>query len=363
MLEYEHDFDSAIALGERAFKLLKDLSTPAIPPNYELFYVFASGSNRALNEAVKQIVAQKKQVTAEDAKKLCEAYLGNAHLDKHICEVGDKLSTEIGDILRHLDTATNCTQTFGESLEKVNEQLGRISDPQQASAVIEKIIEASQRMAENTRRLEQRLDDSREQICELRENLEAVRAESMTDALTGLANRKLFDRTLADAIENAHTSGEHLSLLMMDIDHFKRFNDTYGHLAGDGVLRLVAAAMKASVKGRDLVARYGGEEFSAILPATCDQAARTVAEQIRQAVMSKELIKKSSGESLGNVTLSIGAATLAEGEDSEQLISRADSYLYAAKRNGRNQVKCERDVPHTPPFEEPSTELTTPSAA
>jgi len=104
--------------------------------------------------------------------------------------------------------------------------------------------------------------------------------------------------------------------------------------------------MKANVKGRDLVARYGGEEFSAVLPATALANALTVAEQVRQAVMAKELIKKSSGESLGNVTLSIGAATLEDGEDAQQLISRADRYLYSAKRGGRNRVMAEDDQDH-----------------
>ncbi len=346
MLEYQHDFDSAIGLGERAFKLLQELETPAIPPNYELFYVFASGSNRQLNDAVKKLLAENKQITADDARELCETFLGDDDLDIHIEEVGDQLSHEITDILQHLDSATHCTQAFGDSLSKVNEQLGTISDPKQAQTVVEKIIEASKRMTENTSQLEKRLDDSRQQISDLQDNLEAVRAESMTDSLTGVANRKLFDRTLSDAIEQARESGEPLSLLMMDIDHFKRFNDTFGHQAGDGVLRLVAAAMKANVKGRDLVARYGGEEFSAVLPATALANALTVAEQVRQAVMTKELIKKSSGESLGNVTLSIGAATLEDGEDAEQLISRADRYLYSAKRGGRNRVMAEDDQDH-----------------
>lgn len=340
MLEYEHDFDSAIGLGQRAFKLLTDLETPATPPNYELFYVFASGSNRALNDAVKKVLAEKKQISSEDARELCDAFLSNEDLDAHLGEVGDQLSSEIGDILKHLESATHCTKAFGDSLTKVNDQLERISDPKQAKAVVEKIIEASQRMAENTSQLETRLEDSHKQISDLQENLDAVRAESMTDSLTGLANRKQFDKTLADAIAESNESGEPVSLLMMDIDHFKKFNDTFGHQAGDGVLRLVAAAMKASVKGRDLVARYGGEEFSAILPQTAIQDAVTVAEQVRQAVMGKELIKKSSGESLGNVTLSIGAATLLPDEDGEKLIARADEHLYAAKRNGRNQVKA-----------------------
>lgn len=354
MLEYEHDFDSAIGLGQRAFKLLTDLETPATPPNYELFYVFASGSNRALNDAVKKVLAEKKQISSEDARELCDTFLSQEDLDAHLGEVGDQLSTEIGDILQHLESATHCTKAFGDSLSKVNDQLGQISDPKQAQTVVEKIIEASQRMAENTSQLESRLEDSHRQISDLQENLDAVRAESMTDALTGLANRKQFDKTLADAIADSKESGEPVSLLMMDIDHFKKFNDTYGHQAGDGVLRLVAAAMKASVKGRDLVARYGGEEFSAILPQTAIEDALTVAEQVRQAVMGKELIKKSSGESLGNVTLSIGAATLAPDEDGEMLIARADEYLYAAKRSGRNQVKASLDLDDGQQGQEPS---------
>ena len=167
MLEYEHDFESAIGLGERAFKLLQELETPAIPPNYELFYVFASGSNRKLNDAVKKILAENKQITADDARELCETFLGDNDLDIHIEEVGDQLSHEITDILQHLDSATHCTQAFGDSLSKVNEQLGTISDPKQAQTVVQKIIEASKRMTENTSQLEQRwtIRASRFRIC------------------------------------------------------------------------------------------------------------------------------------------------------------------------------------------------------
>lgn len=340
---YDHDCDRARALGEQAFNNLRTLHTPAVPPNYELFYLFATGSNKALNEAVRKALADKHQLTAEEARELCAAYLGAKEIDERLGEAGHQLDNEIDDILRHIDSAAHCTRTFGEVLTKVSGQLHQLSDPRQVKIVVEKIIEASRRMIADTGQLHNRLDESRRQISELQENLDAVRTESTTDALTCIANRKQFDRTLAEAIETARSNGQPMSLLMMDIDHFKRFNDTFGHQAGDGVLRLVASAMKASVKGRDLVARYGGEEFSAILPATNLQAAYTVAEQIRKAVMGKELIKKSSGESLGNVTLSIGAAMLGADETAEQLIGRADSYLYAAKKSGRNQVRTDDD--------------------
>ena len=130
---------------------------------------------------------------------------------------------------------------------------------------------------------------------------------------------------------------------MTDIDHFKTFNDTWGHLTGDQVLRLVAMSLKQNVKGQDIAARYGGEEFAVILPNTVLRSALTVADHIRRAVMSKELMKRSTGQNLGRVTISLGVATARKGDTAQSLIARADACLYAAKRNGRNRVICETD--------------------
>jgi diguanylate cyclase len=134
-----------------------------------------------------------------------------------------------------------------------------------------------------------------------------------------------------------------MALMLTDIDHFKAFNDTFGHLTGDQVLRLVALAMKQNVKGQDIAARYGGEEFAVILPGTTLRAALTVADHVRRAVMTKELMKRSTGEHLGRVTVSIGVAAFKKGETAQSLIERADNCLYAAKRAGRNRVISETD--------------------
>ena len=160
--------------------------------------------------------------------------------------------------------------------------------------------------------------------------------------------RKFFDRALEAAVEQAHQNNEPLSLLMIDIDHFKSFNDNYGHLTGDQVLRLVAMALKASIKGQDVTARYGGEEFAVILPNTALRQALAVADNIRRAVMSKQLKKKSTGEMLGRVTISAGVSIMQAGDDGHSLIDRADACLYAAKRNGRNRVICEADPEFIP---------------
>jgi diguanylate cyclase len=144
-------------------------------------------------------------------------------------------------------------------------------------------------------------------------------------------------------MQDAFEKNEPLSLMMTDIDHFKNFNDSFGHLTGDQVLRLVAMSVKQNVKGQDTAARYGGEEFAVVLPNTVLRSAITVADHIRRAVMTKELMKRSTGEHLGRITISIGVATLHPGDTAQMLIERADTCLYAAKRHGRNRVLCETD--------------------
>ena len=144
-------------------------------------------------------------------------------------------------------------------------------------------------------------------------------------------------------MQQAEEIGEPLCLLLADIDHFKLFNDTHGHQTGDQVLRLVGQTLKTNVKGRDCAARYGGEEFAILLPKTSLKAAVTVAQQFRVAVKTKELVKKSTKESLGHVTLSTGVACYRQGESAGEFIDRADALLYAAKEAGRDNVQAEPD--------------------
>ncbi len=170
-----------------------------------------------------------------------------------------------------------------------------------------------------------------------------MRKESLTDPLTGVANRKAFDTDLNSAIAEARTNGEKLSLFMCDIDKFKSFNDTWGHQTGDQVLRLVANCLSENVKGRDTAARFGGEEFAVIVRQAGVEAAVVLAEQIRGHVQGKKLVKKSTGDVLGSITISIGVAELAPGEAAASLIQRADACLYRAKHAGRNCVIGDND--------------------
>nr|WP_248306212.1 GGDEF domain-containing protein [Devosia oryzisoli] len=166
----------------------------------------------------------------------------------------------------------------------------------------------------------------------------------MLDPLTKIANRKSLDEGLAEAIREAAETGAPLSLMLVDIDHFKTFNDTYGHQTGDQVLRLVAMTLKSNIKGKDLAARYGGEEFVAVLPSTDMEGAVIVAENVRKAIQAKELLKRSTNEKLGRITASFGVARFHPTDNAMSLIERADRCLYAAKHAGRNRVVSESEL-------------------
>lgn len=173
-------------------------------------------------------------------------------------------------------------------------------------------------------------------------------AMAQVDALTGLGNRRYFDDTLAAAWDACAASREPLSLIMFDIDHFKKFNDSQGHQAGDECLRRVAAAVTSSTRDApDKAARYGGEEFAVILPNTPPEGARVVAERIRKAIEASAIPHPAAGPP-GVVTVSLGVATLIPRAPltPAALIEAADKGLYAAKRGGRNRVG---DSPADPP--------------
>lgn len=338
-----HDFERTIMLGERSVGYLKQFRTPAIPRNYELFYVHSAGYNQELSQAIRKAIAAHSCLTEADAERLYKTYIQPKQYSEQVGEVGNMISKEIKDILTSITSASQRTGTFGTSLHTYTDRLEKVRTTGELRDVVRELVSVTNEMSDYNRDLEMRLAESKRQIEDLHQSLETIRAESLTDQLTGLSNRKRFDQILDIELNEAEGSREPLCLMLLDIDHFKSFNDTFGHQTGDQVLRLVAHTMKTNVKGRDHTARYGGEEFAVLLPKTSLKAAVTVAEHIRKAIRGKELIKKSTGESLGHITMSVGISSYRHGEHSEELIHRADACLYAAKDAGRDCVKCETD--------------------
>lgn len=166
--------------------------------------------------------------------------------------------------------------------------------------------------------------------------IEALEQAAFVDHLTGLANRRRFDERLLDEVRRARAIGLPLSLIMLDIDHFKRINDTYGHGVGDFVLKQVATLIAAKSRHLDTVCRVGGEEFAVIMPGLESTSAEVAAERLRLAV-AETSIQLENGEGLG-MTVSVGLATLGPSGTADLLFRHADAALYGAKRSGRDRV-------------------------
>jgi len=342
-----------LAFADIALSQIKALAQPATPRNFEIWYNYATGYNPALNQLINQTLEQKGALSEADLDHIYTTYI-TPNRTERIDTVNSRVLDEIKQVLDMIDAAAGSATDYSASLADASARLDGARDGEGLRAVIELLVKGAREMEANNKKLEARLSASKQEIEQLQQNLHAVRTESLTDPLTTLSNRKFFDAALDKAMAEAKTTNQPMALLMADIDHFKTFNDKFGHLTGDQVLRLVAVSVKQNVKGQDVAARYGGEEFVVALPNTTLQSAITVADHIRRAVMTKELMKRSTGERLGRVTISIGVANLRPSDTAQSLIERADMCLYAAKRNGRNRVICEADPEAAPQTAKPA---------
>ncbi|MGE0230994.1 MAG: GGDEF domain-containing protein [Flavobacteriaceae bacterium] len=337
------DIARTFAHGETALKYLKANETPAFPRNYELWYTYSSGLNRELNQAINEALRAYGSLSPSMTDKIYEEFISPAVLTERVGKVSGELTGEVAEIVRALARAGGSVGIYGDALKTVMDDLDQVDTTTQLRPILSSIIDATREMETQNGQLEKQLRESQAHISELQQTLESIRFESLTDQLTGLANRKRFDEALLTALNAAEETGKPMCLILGDVDHFKKFNDTYGHQTGDQVLRLVAATLRNNVKGQDTAARYGGEEFGIVLPRTELDAAFNLADQIREVIKAKELIKRSTGESLGRVTMSFGVAVYRPDDTPESIIERADAALYTAKRTGRDRVATENE--------------------
>jgi diguanylate cyclase len=326
-----------------AIDLLRRSAIPPYPQFYELLYTYATGVNPTLNARINSIFRDG-DPTADLAEALYNEFLKAQDVNERISGVTERMSARITDVHDAIDSAMVTASTFSSSLQAAAGDLDGEMSLERLRETAVRLLRETRTMQDTNRRLEQRLEGSRSDIAGLQRDLDEVRRESMLDPLTKIYNRKSFDEGIVRAIAEAEEDGGPLCLLLVDIDHFKNFNDSYGHQTGDQVLRLVAMTLKSNIKGKDLVARYGGEEFAAILPSTDLDGAAIVADNIRKAIQAKELLKRSTNEKLGRITASFGVALYRPGELPSALIERADRCLYAAKRAGRNRVFGETEL-------------------
>lgn len=330
--------DQARRWAEAAIKRLTDEGLPPTPDYFALWYAYFSGRKPELVRTLDQAKASGQKLDEERCEVIYKQFFRSDGDFEAVQAVGDKLHTTVDAISAVMREAHEAAESYGDALDDFHGKLPLAKTLEQLQTHIKALAVESRNVAQRNKKLQTRLTESAKEISEMRRDLANVRREAMTDALTGIANRKQFDATLKIEAAEAEHEGKALSLLMIDIDRFKLFNDTHGHLLGDQVLKLVARTLTECVKGRDTPARYGGEEFSIILPGTPAHAGLIVGEHIRKTVAGRKIVKRNTNQEVGSITLSVGVAQYRPGEPINNLIQRADKMLYEAKNTGRNQV-------------------------
>ena len=330
--------DRARALASQALALMNERQVAPTPDNFQLFYAYAAGDNPAASKVLGELIAAHRPLSPQVLSDLRERYFASERLERAVQSIGSEITETMSGMLTRLEAAERDAVAYGRTLSEASGEIGGAKSADGLQKLIGGLLTATRTMETRTKDLESELQRSSGEVQELRAKLDDVRKESLTDPLTGIPNRKAFDTDLRDAMQQSQELGEPLCLLMCDIDHFKAFNDTWGHTTGDQVLRLVAGCLSENVKGRDTAARYGGEEFAVILRNTALTDAVGLANQIRLYVECKKLVKKSTGDILGTISISIGVTQYTAGDTGLSLVQRADTCLYAAKKAGRNCV-------------------------
>lgn len=232
------------------------------------------------------------------------------------------------------DLAQNVASDVGAHntlVEGIADQLGALTQGENGNSAV--VMQAVAKIVEANKKLAARLEDAEQKIQSQAEEIRTQQSEARTDALTKLANRRAFDGFLVECVDKYNKSNKPFSLVLFDVDHFKKFNDAHGHQAGDEVLRTVGRTLSKTVTANDLACRYGGEEFAVVLANTSASDAQVAAERIRKAI--EAMAVNFQGDTL-RVTASIGMAAYIDAEGAAQLVRRADEGVYASKKDGRN---------------------------
>ncbi len=314
------------------------------PLNFELWLHYICNPDGVIAQEINRLLKAGEAFTETVTEELAAHYLPKAKLNEEIRDAGDQLSRELASVAKAMQTAQASSAAYGETLADVSKELDAGGEAPSIGRIVETLATATRKVQSENQSLESQLKDSTAEVARLRVHLEQVRREATTDALTNLANRKAFDEELKRAHAEASTTSRPLTLAVIDIDHFKNFNDTWGHQTGDQVIRYVASVIGRIGEAPRCAARYGGEEFGVIFPGERSAEVQAALEEIRKEICSRTLKRRSTEEDLGTVSVSIGLAEARPGESAHALMERADAALYVSKRTGRNRVTLSEDV-------------------
>lgn len=330
--------DSSSEIFRLSLLQLGKLKLPLTPVNYALIYFYHSGDDLDLNEALEPLLAEPSKWNDEKALELFDRYVCAQSSSEANRKLREELLTTVANILGMLIDLAGKTAMSNGALEKHMEHLASTKEPGKILHIVSDIISETRHFVDETKMFESSLNDTTMEIQSLKNELNDARRQATRDPLTGLNNRRGFNLVLEETSQAAKNDSSSFCFLLIDIDHFKKINDTYGHLVGDKVLVGISSVLAKHVRGGDYLARYGGEEFAIIMPETLITGAFTVAENLRKSIERLRLKHVKTGEQIGQVTISIGVACSRQNEAVQDLLDRCDQALYRAKSLGRNRT-------------------------
>ncbi|MBN8530659.1 MAG: diguanylate cyclase [Alphaproteobacteria bacterium] len=340
-MTYQDSAEKAAKVFKLVIPLMTQHRVPVTPPNYSVWYDYVTGRNKDLIMEIDRVIQQKLPFDTAKNDELFTEFVA-ARAERQTLQDTSTRATRLLDEMAMLMTDVGDeNKQYGAEVAAHAEKLTEAQDPGKMKDLMRELLEGAKRLREKSEQMDQRLASSRDEVEQLRRDMDKITKEAERDFLTGVSNRKSFDKALTRQLAASQESGVPFCLLMADVDHFKQYNDNWGHLLGDEVLKVVAKSMVDSVKGKDVVSRFGGEEFAVILPNTPLQGGLVVAEQIRDTIAGSDLRRRDTGAMCGNVTISIGVAAFRKGDTPESIIKRADKALYRSKADGRNRVSRE----------------------
>ena len=320
-----------------ARKAIEAMETHRVWPtsvNFELWLHYVAAKDSQVTAQINSVIESGAQFTEQMGEEIAAQHLSSGRLSGELLDAGKSLTEELDTVSRAIESARETSEAYGQQLATASESL-QGDDAEAVRAMVENLSLATKKVRDENQALETQLAETTDELGRLREHLELVRRDAMTDALTNLANRKAFDEALERTCAQAEGP---VTLAIVDIDHFKMFNDTWGHQTGDQVIRYVASVIgRVAETGSRFAARYGGEEFAVIFPGEPSGVALQALEAAREEISSRILKRRSTNEDLGAITISGGIAERQPGDTPVVLLERADGALYVSKNAGRNR--------------------------
>ncbi|MDT8371009.1 MAG: GGDEF domain-containing protein [Gammaproteobacteria bacterium] len=319
----------------QALPLINKYKTPVNPVNYAVWYEYVSGKNQALRDEIDQRLSCNAPITSQITQALFEKYV-LFDMPERLENANNGIKLVVDNTINNLNKAESTTSECAAELNDTQSILNECSDIDTLKTIVNSILANTQTLTNSSNDLKLELEQSSIEMARLKAELEQVKEIAKIDGLTGLLNRGAFDKELHTLCSE---SGDRVSLALFDLDHFKRINDTFGHIVGDRVIQFFASLLKKYSANEHIAARYGGEEMVLILIDLTQQQAIELVDSIRSDLANSNLKQKNSDKSIGQITVSAGLSFFQLGDTPSSLIDRADRALYKAKNNGRNQVK------------------------